>query len=243
LSHRSVSRQLTSSVSVPSRVWRLAAFVAVSLAVVGAQVYAVFFAEHGVPRSGRTGRAMLVGEVAGDHEVSQTMALEADGFERIVVHARPYGGSVGGDVVFELKDIVGGTEGLLFRISRSAAEVIASNAFAIAFPPINNSSGRQYRLDISAPRTPPGQGIALAATSDDSYPGGSLFVDGRERWGDLVFETQAARDTMYRTVEHLLRESQAGVALSWLLGGLFVAYNAALVVFVYYMLFRGEAEA
>lgn len=64
------------------------------------------------------------------------------------------------------------------------------------FPPLVESGGRTFRLDLR--RAPGGRPIALAliAWRENVRPG-SLRVDGTERWGDLVMRLHAAN--RYRT--------------------------------------------
>jgi hypothetical protein len=102
---------------------------------------------------------------------------------------------------------------------------------------VEDSKGRQYRLEIAAPDTPAGQGIGLLATRDQAYEGGVLVVAGKELWADLVFSAHAERATLFRRVEYMLRDKPAWVRSRWTLGALIVLYNWALAAFTWYMLF------
>jgi hypothetical protein len=56
-----------------------------------------------------------------------------------------------------------------------------------------------------------GPAIDLAVTRDDVVRAGRLFVDGREQWGDLVFETTTRRATLTYWLHEVLRPWPAWV--------------------------------
>lgn len=64
------------------------------------------------------------------------------------------------------------------------------------FPSVVRSAGRRFRFELRLAR--PVQGVSLEARSDDALRPGFLVVDGRERWGDLIFRTRSA--TLYEVV-------------------------------------------
>jgi hypothetical protein len=214
-----------------------------SALVLAWEAYTIFLAQYGTPFSRPVHAQFMATEVAGDVTVSQTMTLEAPGFDRIVVHARPYGRRVSGEVVFELRELAPGGPRLVFRTVRPAAEVTASDSYAVRLPPIEESAHRTYLLQIAAPRTRPGEGIALLAIREDAYPQGASFVGSREQWGDLVFETSASRATIFSGVEHLLRDKSPLLRSRWVLGGVFMLFNWALLTFLYFMAFAGDEQA
>ena len=225
------------------RPWvRYLSFGLASAAVLAWEIHVIFLAEYGTPFSKPVHARFMTTEVAGDVAVSQTMTLWAAGFNRIVIHARPYGKSVSGEVVFELTELVPEGERPVFRTVRPAAEVTAADAYALRLPPIEDSARRTYRLQLTAPRTRPGEGITLLATREDGCPQGALFVGNREQWGDLAFETSASRATIFSGVEHLLHDKSPLLRSRWVLGGVFTLFNWALLTFLYFTAFAVDDQ-
>ena len=225
--------------SGPGRL-RWLAFAAASVAVLAWEIYAIFLAEYGTPHSKPSRAQFMATEVAGEVAVSQTMTLLAAGFDAVVVHARPYGKRVSGEVVFELRELAPGGARPVFRTARPAAEVAASDSYTVRFAPIEQSEYRQYSLRITAPDARPGEGITLLASREDAYPQGASFVGSREQWGDLVFETSASRATIFSGVEHLLRDKSPLLRSRWVLAGVFALFNWALLTFLYFMAFAAD---
>ena len=73
-------------------------------------------------------------------------------------------------------------------------------------------------------------GVELLATRDEGYSDGRLWFDGREQWGDLLFETSAQRATSFARLEHALRDKPRWLRSRVTLAALFLAYNACLAV-------------
>ena len=222
---------------------RWLAFGLASALVLAWEVYAIFLAHYGTPYSKPAQAQSMAAEVAGEVVVSQTMVLLAAGFDGVVVHAKPYGKTVNGVVVFELWELAPGNIRAVFRTVKPAAEVAASGSYTIRFPPIEESAHRTYSLRISAPGAKPGEGITLLASREDAYPQGALFIGSREQWGDLVFATSASRATIFSGVEHLLRNKPPLLRSRWVLGGVFALFNWALLTFLYFMAFAADDRA
>jgi hypothetical protein len=217
------------------------------------EISVLFYQQAGVPSTARGDRPRLVGEIAGDAVLTQTFGVEAAGLSSITVELRPFGDHVSGDAIFTLTELPGSTsdgdapasaqERVVAVVGRQARDVVTSDRFEIAFAPQEDSNGRHYRLRIEVPDAPAGQGLGAWATREQAYLGGVLTFAGKEQWGDLVFETRAERATLYRRVEHMLREAPGWIASPWLLGTLLVLYNWALATFTWYMLFvEDDAE-
>ena len=122
-------------------------------------------------------------EITPSQVLSQTFLMTADGFHAIEVVARPTG-PVSGAVRFELRE-----DDLVYRADVPAADLVDSPSYRLEFPPIPDSEGQEYRLDVSGSEANPPTGVALLATKGERYPGGTMLVDDRERWADLAFRT------------------------------------------------------
>ncbi len=219
-------------------------FLLVCLVLLGYEAYAAFFKRSGVPANRRASARYQVGEIAGETRVSQTLTLWAAGFERVVLFPAPFSDVARGEVVFELKELVQlnamqSTERPIFRLVRPAEEVLQASAFALDLPPIEGSRGRRYRIEVRMPTARAGEGITLLATKEEGYPPGALFVNGREQWGDLVFETSATGATAFGQLELTLADQPPLLRSRWGLGLVLLVYNLALVVFVRQLLFSG----
>ncbi|MPZ20999.1 MAG: hypothetical protein GEV06_24320 [Luteitalea sp.] len=208
---------------------RMAAFLLLFGSIFGYEISRLFFVQHGTPRvSPARGRTTLIDDISGRREVAQTFRIDADGFDGISVHARPRRGDVAGDVVFELYDVVAGRDRLVYRVAHPAEEVVADQAFRLSFPSIVPSRGRHFRLRVRAPSTPAERPIALVAALTDEYDGGQLFVDGREQWGDLVFETSARYATVPWLLDQIMPLGPWWLRTWWFASALFLIWNTAL---------------
>jgi hypothetical protein len=217
---------------------RAGVFALVLSVIVGAELYAVFVQQQGVPRSTLGRRRFLAGEVAGAVVVSQTLRMDAPGFHRIRVYAQPFSQPVSGDVIFTLKEIARDGERELYRLVRPAASVVRGGSFDVDFPAIAASEGRRYRLEVRAPNAPAGRGIGLWATNEERHAGGALFIDGKEQWGDLAFDAFAASSTAYDYVDRALRGKPWPLSARPFLGAVFVAYNVGLAALLWMFIVR-----
>ncbi len=94
-----------------------------------------------------------------------------------------------GTVVFELRDVTDQRDwGIVARVSTPLPVLAQMESFTI---PLRQqpSIWREYALKVTVAGGSDGQGIGLLATRGEGYDGGALFVNGRRRFGDLVFET------------------------------------------------------
>jgi hypothetical protein len=232
----------------PSRLTKLL-FVALIGGALALEAGALFFHRTGVPAIARGERPRLIGEIAGQTVVTQTFRIDVDGFSGLVLEASPYHETASGNVVFTVEEFPGGslpTAGsvgstdtaprAVRRVTHAATDVVAVEAFELSFEPIEQSGGRQYRLEVQAPDAPAGQGIGLWATRDQAYRGGLLAVGGVEQWGDLVLTGHATQATLWRRLEHALRAAPAWLRSSWTLAVALVLYNWALVVIAWHVL-------
>lgn len=226
---------------------RLAAFLALFGTLAAGEVYGLFVRETGVPRVDRGPDARLVGEIAGPAIVAQTFSVGVDGLDGITVEARPFGDAVAGTVVFDVAQIDPLDPRLaaslqvtpLYRILHPARDVVRASRHRVGFPPIAGSRGRLYRLEVRVPDAPPGQGLGLWATRGQAYRGGVLVVNGREVWGDLVFQASAGRATAFGDLQQRLRAWHPAAGSPWLLGALLVLYNSGLAVVVWFFVGGG----
>jgi hypothetical protein len=228
---------------------RLAAFLALFGTLAAGEIYGLFVRETGVPRVGRGPDARLLGEIAGSASVSQTFSVDVDGLDGVTVEAQPFGETVTGTVVFEVAQIdpldprqaSSAPVTPLYRILRPARDVVRASRHRVAFPPIAGSRGKRYRLEVRVPDAPPGQGLGLWATRDQTYRGGVLAVNGREVWGDLAFQASAVRATAFRDLQQRLRAWHPAAGSPWLLGALLALYNAGLAIVVWFFVGGGES--
>lgn len=205
------------------------------VAAIALEAYLLFFHVHGTPRTSTAG-ATWVGELAGAKVYSQTLRIDASGWYEIAFRAKPHESQVRGDAVIEIVDVMGpGTDRLLFRRVIPAAELVKSSWYRHRFPAIDDTAGRLFRLDVRLPTTPAGFGLALAKTRDNPYRRGALYVEGRERWEDLVFTTRATRATVFGNLQRLWSDwpPLMGLVLFWTILAL---YTLALVTFVAHVL-------
>jgi len=157
------------------------------------------------------GRTVSAGSPAG---VVQTFEMGADGLDGVWLKPVIAGGTARGELVVDLVQVHAGSRQRLLRVAIPATDVRSNAELHVPFRPIRASRGRSYELDVRHVHMAGGAAIDLAATRDDVVRTGRLFADGREQWGDLVFETTTRRATLPYWLHELLRPWPAWVR-SW----------------------------
>ena len=167
-----------------------AAAVVVCVAVEG---YALADRSRGEPRNHDIRRYVL-GEVTDRDRVEQRFLVKEDRFSSVTIHPRPASPAPTGTVVFQLRDVTDQREwGTVTRVSAPLPELARMESFTIHFRP-QPSVYREYALDVIVQGGSDGQGIGLLAARDgnmheDIYRGPALLINGRRRFGNLVFKT------------------------------------------------------
>ena len=128
--------------------------------------------------------------------VSQTFEMGADGLDGVWLRPLVTGGVPQGELVLDLLQVQGKSRQRLLRVAIPATNVSNRVALHVPFRPIRASRGLTYQMDIRHVHLAGGPAIDLAATRDDVLSTGRFFADGREQWGDLVFETSSRRATL-----------------------------------------------
>lgn len=162
-----------------------AAAVLVCIAIEG---YALADRSRGEPRNHDIRRYVL-GEITDRDRVEQRFLVKGNSFSSVTIHPRPASPAPTGAVIFELRDVTDQRDwGIIARVSTPLAELARMESFTIPLRP-QPSIWREYALAVKAEGGSDGQGIGLLATRGEGYAGGTLYVNGRRRFGDLVFET------------------------------------------------------
>ena len=172
------------------------AFLLLYGALLAWQIDRWFFTSHGIASTwaGRGDRRSASAGAPGG--VVQTFTMGADGLNGVWLRATTDGRPPLGELVVDLSERRGVGAVRLERVAVPAADVVSSRAFKVTFREQRQSRGRMYELRLRHVRFDPGPALDLAITRDDLLADGRLFADGRERWGDLVFETSAGRATL-----------------------------------------------
>ena len=201
-----MSAELTLAASPVRRRWLIGGL---AIALVAIQWYVLAVRTPppaGVPRQPGD---FLVGEVAGETRVSQTVTLGVNGFDRLTIW--PGGGAPIGNFLFQLFDVTGPAPRFLFGTRHPARDLVAATPYVLRFPMLERSHGRRYRFDLSLPDTPAGQGVSLWMHEGDSYPLGELAVNGRPQPADLVFEARARETTAWARMRRRIASGAAPV--------------------------------
>lgn len=149
----------------------------------------------------------LTPEIRAGRTMAQIMTIRAHAFNRIVIEPEPVASEPRGEVVFEIYDHDSGA--LVRTVTAPGEVVVRGRSFTIVFPPIEESNGRQYRLEVSMPETNSGEGISLWAY-DGRAGEDALIVAGTHAFSELVFETGGA--PMFRRFARHLWRPPPGVA-------------------------------
>ena len=121
--------------------------------------------------------------------ISQTFLMPANGLEAVEITAETTGPVVTGDVRLDLYDVTDGVN-FVHGAEVRAADLVKAPVYRFTFPPIDDSEGQRYRIEVRASEPPP-TGVSVRATKGARYSGGTMLINDRERWADLAFATFA----------------------------------------------------
>jgi len=128
-------------------------------------------------------------EITRDHVFDQTFVMNQDGLNSIAFSVAPLDDTRSGDIRFRLSDVTDKNNPRLMRTGEVRAGAPTGDTLRFAFEPITNSSSHTYAFEVAATER---SGLALVATKGDAYAAGTLWVDERPRWADLVFQTSTS---------------------------------------------------
>lgn len=127
-----------------------------------------------------------VGEVWGPREIGQSFLGQYPGLHRIDVLMATYARQNSHDLDFHL--VRGPEPGVeLVHCSFNARDVKDNAYRSFDFPPLEGSKGERFFFSFHSPASSPGDAITVWSTTTDSYPPGSLYIDGTPAEGDLTF--------------------------------------------------------
>ncbi len=177
------------------------ATVVFAVVLIALEVYLVTRPVGGFPQTPVKTETFLTDALAKGHRVSQTIKLDAGGFDEILLRASSVGDTDFGDMVlalYEVKTIAGtdtfsGEEIFLYRDVVPVSAALSEPTFRFVFPPIDESAGRWYRLEVWMANRNSQNEIELWATPGRWSGGGSLFINDQSGYAELVFETRASR--------------------------------------------------
>jgi len=205
-----------------------AAFLLFYGALLAWQVDRWCFTPHGIVSTWAArhdGRTVSAGAPGG---VSQTFDMAADGLDGVWLHPAIAGGAARGELLVDLLQVHGETRQRLLRVAVPATDVSNGVALHVPFRPIRASRGITYQVDVRHVHMADGPAIDLAVTRENLVRTGRLFVDGREQWGDLVFETSSRRATLPYWMHEVLRPWPAWVRAWPTIALVLLFFNAVL---------------
>ena len=179
------------------------AIVVLAMVLCTVEIYLLTRPVGGLPQTPVKTETFLTDALAKGHRVSQTMKIDAGGFDEILLRASSVGDTHLGKLVlalYELETIVlngeehfSGAERFLYRDVVPEDVAISEPKFRFRFPVIDESAGRWYRLEIRMANRNVQSEIELWATPGRWSGGGSLFINDQSGFAELVFETRASR--------------------------------------------------
>jgi len=167
-------------------------------------------------------------EIATTATPSQTFTMTADGFHAIELFPTSTDGAVSGDVRLELHD--GPASRLMRRADVRAADLVETPTYRFEFAPLQDSEGKRYRLDVLASEVNPPTGVALLATKGARYAGGTMLLNGRERWADLAFRTFAPAEQSGWSRLMVMSAGKSGLSRGHVILAALIAYWMAIGV-------------
>ncbi len=160
--------------------------------------------------------------------VTQSFTMGADGFDGVWLRPTAVDGTPRGVLVVDLETGQDNERRRVERVAVPAADAVARSSLHVRFRPMRHSRGAPYAITIRHLQGDGGPAIDLAATRVDAWRDGRLFADGRELWGDLVFETSSRRATLPYWIHEVLRPWPRWVATWPVVGGGLLAFNVLL---------------
>jgi hypothetical protein len=130
-------------------------------------------------------RRFLTPEVGTKFRLTQLFVMDDPDLSGIELRAAAVG-PVRGHLMFTLRDVDTGIE---VSAGVPAADVVRDASYLFAFPPIELSSGHEFRLDVVSPPGDAGSGVAFWATKGERLDYGGLSINGTPRWASLAFQT------------------------------------------------------
>jgi len=182
---------------------------------------------------------VVVSEFGEGAAISQRFTMASDGFRAVrILLSAPEGTEVTFDWAIS-EEQTPKTFAVIAK-DRATRRTTSEDWQTIAFAPIAKSASKTYRLDIrrvGAPSSSSAAGAAKPAVglvgSRDHLSRAWLTVGNQDRWGEVVFETEADGDTILGRFMLLTAPTlPAPLRHPVIIWGLFGLYNLALAVFV-----------
>lgn len=156
------------------------------------EIYALADRSSGEPRN-RDIRRYVLGEVSEGSLVEERIVPKSDGLSSVTIYPRPAAPAPTGNVLIELYDVTdGGQPQAVRQVSAPTVELARMPSFTMHFQP-QQSTYREYVLQVSVSGGSDGQGIGLLATRrgdvHDHPFESSMFINGRRQFGNLAFKT------------------------------------------------------
>lgn len=169
---------------------------------------------------------------AGGAGVSQDILMGADGFDGVWVRAAPShagGRPLAGQVLITLAHVVDGRPSPVERQVMDAAALGTGRPVHLRFAPIRSSRGERFRLALTHAASDDAGVLHVLARRSDAHPHARFLVDGREQWGDLLFETSARRATLPYWKHEVLGAWPAWMQSWWTIALVILGFNLLLV--------------
>jgi hypothetical protein len=141
-------------------------------------------------------RRFLTPEVGGAFRVAQLFLMDDLDLSGVEIRAAAVG-PVSGSLLFTLRDIDTGHE---VRAHVAAADLVRAESYVFWFPPIQLSSGHEFRLDVGPSPGTSRSGVAFWATKGARLDYGGLFINDTPRWASLAFQTRTPAVAPIRTI-------------------------------------------
>jgi hypothetical protein len=121
------------------------------------------------------------GELVADYRACQTFVAEHNGLNQIKVLLDDLGRRNRSTFTFTLQRSPDDEQAIV-SLTEDAYEVNSNTYYALSFPPIEDSAGKQYAFCLAAPGTDLAKAITVIGTVRDTYPDGrAVFTPGM--WG------------------------------------------------------------
>lgn len=129
-----------------------------------------------------------LGEMTNKTLIGQIFHCNDDGLDTVAVLLTTFGRYNNSHIVFHLRDLADPTTDLVTQ--KIAANDLRDNTFHLfRFPPLKQSSGRNYLFLLESPDAKEGQAISCFYAEKDLYPAGNAILNNGLLKGDLAFIT------------------------------------------------------
>lgn len=127
-----------------------------------------------------------VGEITNGMEIGQTFKAPMNNLSGFSIKLATYARVNSGHVTIGIRNY--GEDKAIYSTTIKAESLVDNTYYDMRFPPIKFSKDKEYYIFVSSTNGTSGHSITAYNSAQDIYKDGTLFIDGKEKTGDLAFK-------------------------------------------------------